>query len=53
MGDHAEQTSLMVSVSDEVIDELLIAISNAKREVGLPMAVLPTDKFIIQMLLKN
>jgi hypothetical protein len=52
MGNHAEPIDLMINVSDELIDELIIKVSEAKKDIGLPMAILHTDKIVIQMIVR-
>lgn len=50
MGDHSEKVCLSIVVPDEIADELLIKISDAKKAAMLPMAILPTDEIVLQII---
>ena len=52
MGDHTEVIYLTIQVKEgETIDEVMCNISNAKKQIGLPMTILPTDIIEMQMII--
>ena len=54
MGNHTEVIEFFVSANEatDTLDDVYCRISNAKKDLGLPMTVLPTDIVIMMKIVE-